>query len=229
MLAASRDTWTAENPGWRSNAQTTVDHGNSPSLVVGNHGPERGYSIGFIDFDMAGVPRGRHLQSAHLELFALRSDGGPATAPISPIEIRPVTGRWGESAPQDWEQPVGTRSASGTPWVHPARDAWARFDVTTEVRERLAGRDGQGWRLKSAWPVQIWTTRFGSRESEWPPRLVLVFADPDPAGRLFLPRLDTTPSRREVDETAWPWSEPLEQAPAPDDPLALELSLDSRS
>ena len=228
VLEAARDRWTSRNFGAAPRPDADRERAGDPHLFVGYHGDDLGQSYAYVDFDLRGLPKGRHLRSAHLELFALRSDGGPAAVPMMPFEARAIRDAWEEQAPK---LPASiAREPSGiSPWVHPLPRTWVRFDVTSEVRHRLAGGASYGWRLVSAVPFHLWTLQLGSRESEFPPRLVLVFEDRADLPTIYLPYASAVPQASEVDPyepTLWPWSESMDLQPDPSDPLALELEVE---
>jgi hypothetical protein len=173
-LAATSDTWVGLSAAAVGGARTPGDgeapHGSEPVLFSGRADEQRGWSIVFVDFDLASVPRDAWVDSAALELYAERASGGPLPVPLPAIRACAVTDTWSEATLDAANAPAIEADAPCAVAYAP-RGAWARWDATAAVRERIRTGKGTGFWLQT--DVSYFVTGFSSRESDRAPRLVV--------------------------------------------------------
>jgi hypothetical protein len=140
-------------------------HGSEAVLVTGVD-DTRGIQMALLRFMLPDVA-GHDIAAARLEAYV-------ASAPPRPqariTNVRLVETAWDEATTADDAMPSIGPVITGT---HAEVGTWATWDVTAETRAWADGAPNHGLALTTADDL-YYTRSFGSRESAYPPRLVLT-------------------------------------------------------
>lgn len=180
VLTAVADTWIHSSilpPERRPPPET---HGLDPELRTGVHDAQGSWQA-LVRFDLSAIGDDMNIAAARLELYA-ESVSSPGGSERARSRVRTALGSWAEATLQDGELPAtGPELAA----ITPTANGWATFDVTSAIRSWRSGAKNFGFVVSTYGDYEVWVT-YGSRESENPPRLVLVVgtggAEPDLQG-----------------------------------------------
>jgi len=95
---------------------------------------------GLFSFDVSSIPAGAVIDSATLTLCPSRADDP------SVIDVRRVTGTWGETT-VTWNNQPTVAGSSTTTFAQPATTACVDATVTVDVQAWVDGTANNGWRL----------------------------------------------------------------------------------